>query len=575
MELNLDLHSIVTPIKVETLASWLRSTHYPIEDREELINGFKYGFDLGYRGSMRRNCLSGNLPFNVGNEVVLWNKIMKEIKSKRMAGPYDSPPFRHFVQSPVGLVPKANGTDTRMIFHLSYDFGPGPFDKSINHYTPVELCTVHYKDLDHAVDTCLNLIQQCPIVKQTGIFFSKTDQASAFRVLPLQRKYWKVLLIKANNPLTGTVQYFVNKAVPFGSSRSCALYQKFSDALRHLIEYITGKTFRVTNYLDDFLFIAESERACHLMVSRFINLCAELNCPLSEEKTVWPSQYIVFLGILLDGVNFVLAIPREKRTKAINSLLTVVHKRKATVLELQRLTGLLNFLTKAIVPGRTFTRRMYAKYAKPVGKNNVALKKYHHIKLDAEFKADCRVWLKFLQTDEPMTYYRPFIDRNRFEYATVIQFFTDAALTVGFGCFYDGRWIQQNWDKQFMQVCKPSINYLELYALCVGIMAWAPLLANKRLIVFCDNTGVRDMVNAGATGCKHSMILIRKLVFTSLLHNFRVFVRYVESSKNDLADALSREHWATFWRLAPKHTRRSPDAIPTELWPLIKIWNEY
>ena len=45
---------------------------------------------------------------------------MKEVKLKRFAGPFESSPFEDFIQSPVGLVPKDNGKDTRLIFHLSY-----------------------------------------------------------------------------------------------------------------------------------------------------------------------------------------------------------------------------------------------------------------------------------------------------------------------------------------------------------------------------------------------------------------------------------------------------------------------
>lgn len=51
----------------------------------------------------------------------------------------------------IGLVPK--GTDqTRMIFHLSYDFKQ---HKSINHYTPRELCTTKYNEFDRAVRLCM------------------------------------------------------------------------------------------------------------------------------------------------------------------------------------------------------------------------------------------------------------------------------------------------------------------------------------------------------------------------------------------------------------------------------------
>ena len=85
---------------------------------------------------------------------------MKEVKLKRVAGPFhNAPPFDNFIQSPIGLVPKAGGDQTRLIFHLSYDFKQEDL-KSINFYSPREICSVKYKDLDHAVQTYLELCQE-------------------------------------------------------------------------------------------------------------------------------------------------------------------------------------------------------------------------------------------------------------------------------------------------------------------------------------------------------------------------------------------------------------------------------
>ena len=99
----------------------------------------------------------------VGDKVDLWNKIMKEVEAKRVAGPFDEIPFENYIQSPVGLVPKA-GNKTRMIFHLSYIFGVDEEDVSVNQATLREDCTVKYNDLDTAVCNCLQIWEEA---KQT------------------------------------------------------------------------------------------------------------------------------------------------------------------------------------------------------------------------------------------------------------------------------------------------------------------------------------------------------------------------------------------------------------------------
>ena len=84
---------------------------------------------------------------------------------------------------------------------------------------------------------------------------------------------------------------------------------------------------------------------------------------MAPEKTVWATNIIVFLGILIDTISQTISIPIKKCEKALNQLNYVINARTVTVLELQQLTGLLNFISRAVVPGTAFTRRMYVKYA--------------------------------------------------------------------------------------------------------------------------------------------------------------------------------------------------------------------
>lgn len=43
---------------------------------------------------------------------------------------------------------------------------------------------------------------------------------AAFRHVPIRVQDFKWLVMKAEHPITGEVYYFVDKALPFGSSRS-------------------------------------------------------------------------------------------------------------------------------------------------------------------------------------------------------------------------------------------------------------------------------------------------------------------------------------------------------------------
>ena len=115
---------------------------------------------------------AANLKLFVGSKVILWNKLMKEVLAKRVAGPFESVPFPNSIQSLIGLVAKGeNKSDTRLIFHLSYP----KRGESVNSGIPKECCTVAYPDFMEVVKLCWKAGKNCKI--------GKSDMTSAFRQL--------------------------------------------------------------------------------------------------------------------------------------------------------------------------------------------------------------------------------------------------------------------------------------------------------------------------------------------------------------------------------------------------------
>ena len=112
--------------------------------------------------------------------------------------------------------------------------------------------------------------------------------------------------------------------------------------------------------------------------------------PVALEKTVWTSQIIAFLGMLLNMKAQTISVPEDKHQRAIDMLLEILYGKKATVLRIQQLTGLISYLSKAIYLGRSYVRCFCAKISNP------KLKQHHHIRIDKEMRLDCLVWLKFL-----------------------------------------------------------------------------------------------------------------------------------------------------------------------------------
>ena len=130
------------------------------------------------------------------------------------------------------------------------------------------------------------------------------------------------------------------------------------------------------------------------------------------------------------------------------------------------------------------------------------------------------------------------------------------------------------WDK-FTHSVEPSIEYLELYAVTITVILSIRKFENQRITLFCDIMSVVHMINNMSSSCKNCMVLIRHITLEGLIRIVRVFAKHVRTDLNGPSDALSHLQFQHFWRLTSEmgkvmveHLRQ----LPTEFWPIEKIW---
>ena len=188
-------------------------------------------------------------------------------------------------------------------------------------------------------------------------------------------------------------------------------------------------------------------------------------------------------------------------------------------------------------------------------------------------RLDLLVWKLFLSN--LMAFARPFIDFAHAIEASQITFFTDASGNpkLGMGGICNKLWMYQQWDEQIHKQLNPSIEFLELYDLTAAVLTWIRRFQNRRIILFCDNISAVEMINKLTSSCPNYMALIRLVILESLIHNVRVFAKYVLSKDNFLADMLSRLKLNLFHQVtANKNMDQSPTPIPEDLVPITKVW---
>ena len=149
--------NLPTPIEVERLECLLSGYHHPTA--ELLVSGFKFGFPIHYSGA-RISCDAKNLLSASQNPDAVDIKIRKELEAGRLAGPFPIPPLSPFFISPLGVVPKKNPGEFRLIHHLSYPKGHSVNDGISSEYTSVSYATIS------------DAIKQIKLAGQ-GVFYQK------------------------------------------------------------------------------------------------------------------------------------------------------------------------------------------------------------------------------------------------------------------------------------------------------------------------------------------------------------------------------------------------------------------
>ena len=176
-------------------------------------------------------------------------KIIKEVELGRIVGHFTTLPYKNLQISPLGLVPKKERVEYRLIHHLSY-----PLGSSINDGISDINKTVQYETLDIAIFYINKLA--------SGILLAKSDLESAFRIIPIHPQDYELLGME----IAG--KFYYDRCLPMGCAISCQ-FEKLRSALHWIMEnqFFAGYMVHV---LDDFLFMGSSKSThCHNVLHNF------------------------------------------------------------------------------------------------------------------------------------------------------------------------------------------------------------------------------------------------------------------------------------------------------------------
>ena len=334
--------------------------------------------------------------------------ISKELSRGHIAGPFTSPPFPNLHCSPLGCVPKKDGS-YRLIIDLS-----SPPGRPVNEKIPKDSISVVFAKFDDAIELLRSL--------GPGTLMGKIDIKHAFRIFPVRLVNIELLCTFWQG------FYFVELRLPFGLRSSVFIFNSFADALAWILRnnYLINI---LTHYLDNFWTAGPANSTqCASNLERIQYVFQKLGVPIAPEKLEGPTTCITYLAIEIDSVAQVIGLPPPKFQELLSLLSAWYTKKECTKRELLSLIEKLAFAAKVVRSGCLFLRHL-------IDLSTSVTKLHHHATLNLEARKDIRWWSDFLPTWNGIS----IIPDKDWSYQADLEIFTDAASTLGYVAYYHGK----------------------------------------------------------------------------------------------------------------------------------------
>ena len=199
-----------------------------------IYSGFTTGFRIGFdRHATSLRSATRNHPSASENTLVVRDYIRAEAEAGRLVGPLHRP-FPPVHISPIGLVPKSQPNQWRMIVDLSF-----PMNRSVNDGISKGLSSISYASVDDAVEPVLQLGKATQLVK--------LDLERAYRNIPVHPQDHHLLAISWEGST------YVDRALPFGLRSAPKIFSAVADMIAWAL-HCAGVQHQI-HYLDDFLFL--------------------------------------------------------------------------------------------------------------------------------------------------------------------------------------------------------------------------------------------------------------------------------------------------------------------------------
>ena len=242
-----------------------------------------------------------------------------ELISGRCVIEYNSCPI---VCSPLSVVTNASGKQ-RLVLDLRY----------VNQFLPNRKFKYEGLELIPSLFNC-------------GDYFTTFDLKSGYHHMDIHEDSWPYLGFSWG--VESNRMWYMFRILPFGLSTACYVFTKL---LRPLVKRWRSKGLRCIVYIDDGICAYKSQEQCVEHTKIILDVLASAGFILNIPKSrLTPQQISQWLGFILDLLNGRYYVPKEKISKLMHSITSVLSNQLVPARLLASVTGQIISMSLAIGP---------------------------------------------------------------------------------------------------------------------------------------------------------------------------------------------------------------------------------
>ena len=367
---------------------------------------------------------------------------------------------------------------------------------------------------------------------EKGSYFTKFDLKSGYHhldIFPEHQPFLGFSWVMSD----GEPSFFMFTVLPFGLSSAPYIFTKL---LRPLVRHWRSQGIRAVVYLDDGFDVEPTESLSLIHSNILRSDLAAAGFISNDDKSVWvPVQFIVWLGIVWDGIQGNISITESRIDKALSHIDSALQPRALSARSLASIVG--KIISMSPVLGnlaRIMTRHCQMSVAAAQNWDSVFL-------LDRYCVVELEFWknnLRSVNTRSVSDSVTPFV-----------SIYSDAS-DVACAGHIDGKDICAH--RMFTEAERQeSSTYRELLAVQFVLSSFSSFLPNSRVKWFTDNQGAARIAQVGSMHFN-----LHKLAFNIFSLCFKLGIvldiQWVPRSLNDKADYLSKIIDYDDWELAPE-----------------------